>query len=143
LKTRKCNKSPYIEEEQTTQWSKGKGQKDKQRSTTQTHKTRDRVSRSPLKAGGELRCSRRVSSSCSTSGIRRVNLETCSRHDIAEKLMSWPHSVTLSWFQPNQSLLFLFYVVCLSEKQQMPINSLWFDPIGNRTHDLQHSRWAR
>jgi len=86
LKTRKCNKSPYIEEEQTTQWPKEKAQKDKQRSTTYT--TKDRVSRSPLKAGGELRCSRRVSSSCSTSGTRRVNLETCSRHDIAEKLLS-------------------------------------------------------
>ena len=88
MKTRKCNKSPYIEEEQTTQWPKEKVQKDKQRSTTNTYKTKDRVSRSPLKAGGELRYSRRVSSSCSTSGIHRVNLETCSRHDIAEKLLS-------------------------------------------------------
>jgi hypothetical protein len=30
----------------------------------------------PLKSGGELRCSGRVGSSCSTSGIRRVNLVT-------------------------------------------------------------------
>jgi hypothetical protein len=30
----------------------------------------------PLKTGGELRCSGEVSSSCSTSGIRRVNLVT-------------------------------------------------------------------
>jgi hypothetical protein len=40
LKTRKCNKSPYIEEEQTTQWPKEKVQKDKQRSTTHTHTTK-------------------------------------------------------------------------------------------------------
>ena len=34
--------------------------KDKQRSTKHTHKTKDRVTRTPLKTGGELRCSGRV-----------------------------------------------------------------------------------
>jgi hypothetical protein len=34
------NQNPYIEEEQTTQWSKEKLQKDKQRSTKHTHKTK-------------------------------------------------------------------------------------------------------
>ena len=43
---------------------KKKVQKNKQRSTKQTHKTKDRVTRTPLKTGGELRCSGRVSSSC-------------------------------------------------------------------------------
>jgi hypothetical protein len=33
-----------------------------------THKTKDRVTRTPLKTGGERRCSGRVSSSCFTSG---------------------------------------------------------------------------
>jgi hypothetical protein len=70
------NQNPYIEEEQTTQWSKEKIQKDKQRSTKHTYKTKYRVTRTPLKTGGELRCSGRVSSSCSTSGTRRVNLVT-------------------------------------------------------------------
>ena len=55
---------------------KKKVQKDKQRSTRHTYKTKDRVTRTPLKTGGELRCSERVSSSCSTSGTRRVNLVT-------------------------------------------------------------------
>jgi hypothetical protein len=41
-----------------------------------THKTKDRVTRTPLKTGGKLRCSGRVSSSWSTSGTRRVNLVT-------------------------------------------------------------------
>jgi ribosomal protein L32 len=41
-----------------------------------TYKTKDRVTRTPLKTGGELRCSGRVCSSCSTSGTRRVNLVT-------------------------------------------------------------------
>jgi hypothetical protein len=61
------NQNPYIEKEQTTQWSKEKVQKDQQRSTKHTYKTEDRVTRTPLKPG-------RVSSSCSTSGTRRVNL---------------------------------------------------------------------
>jgi hypothetical protein len=56
----------YIEE-QTTQWPKEKVQKNKQRSTKHTHKTKDWTTQTPIKTGGKLRCSRRVSSSCSTS----------------------------------------------------------------------------
>ena len=85
------------EKEQTTQWpkrkrtdntmakkkknrqhngQKEKGQKDKQRSTKHIHKTKDRVTRTPLKTRDELRCSGRVSSSCPTSGTRRVDLSS-------------------------------------------------------------------
>jgi hypothetical protein len=41
----------YIEEGQTTQWPKEKVQKGKQRSTKHTHKTKDRVTRTPLSSG--------------------------------------------------------------------------------------------
>ena len=58
------------------QWPKEKVRKDKQRSTKHTYKTKDRVTRTPLNTGGEFRCSGRVSSSCSTSSTRRVNLVT-------------------------------------------------------------------
>jgi len=51
------NQNLYIEEEQTTQWTKEKGQKYKQLSTKHTYKTKDRVTRASLKTGGELRCS--------------------------------------------------------------------------------------
>jgi hypothetical protein len=44
---------------------------DKQRSTRHTHKTKDRVTQTPLKPMGELGCSGRVS-----SDTRRVNLVT-------------------------------------------------------------------
>ena len=37
-----------------------------------TYKTKDRVTRTPVKTGGELRCSRRVSSSCSTSQLEHI-----------------------------------------------------------------------
>ena len=55
------NQTPYIEEEQTTQWPKEKVQKDKQRSTKHTHKANDRVTRTPLKNRSELGFSGRVS----------------------------------------------------------------------------------
>jgi hypothetical protein len=49
-----------MEEEKITQWSNEKVQKDKQRSTKHIYKTKDRVARTPLKTGGELKCSGRV-----------------------------------------------------------------------------------
>ena len=70
LKISKGNHNPYIEEGQTTQWPNEKVQKDKQRST---YKTKDRATRTPLKSGGERRCSGRVSISCSTSDTRRIS----------------------------------------------------------------------
>ena len=57
------NQNPYIKEEQTTQWPKDKVEKDKKRSTKHTHKTKNRVKRTPLKTGGELMCFGRVGSS--------------------------------------------------------------------------------
>ena len=50
-----------MEEEQTTQWPKEKGQKAKQRFTKHTQKNKDRAKRTPLKTEGELKCSGRVS----------------------------------------------------------------------------------
>jgi hypothetical protein len=41
-----------------------------------THKTKDRVTRTPLSTEGELRRSGRVGSSCSTSDTHRVTLVT-------------------------------------------------------------------
>ena len=45
------NQNPEIEEEQPTQGPKEKAQRDKQWSTKHTHKTKDRVTRTPLKTG--------------------------------------------------------------------------------------------
>jgi hypothetical protein len=56
--------------------AKRKSTKGQTRSTKHTYKTKDRVTRTPLKSEGELRCSGRVGSSCSTSDTRRVNLVT-------------------------------------------------------------------
>jgi hypothetical protein len=70
------NQNPYIEEEQKTQWPREKVQKDKQRSAKHTYKTKDRVTRSPLKTGVNSVALGRVSSSCSTSDTHRVNLVT-------------------------------------------------------------------
>ena len=48
-----------------------KRKRTKGQTTKHTHKTKDRITRTPLKNGGELRSSRRVSSSCSTSGTQK------------------------------------------------------------------------
>ena len=47
-KYQRGNQNPHMEEEQTTQWPKEKVQKDKQRSTKHTHKTKEWVTRTPL-----------------------------------------------------------------------------------------------
>ena len=54
----------------------GQKKKDTQLFRKHTHNTKDRVTRIPLRTGDELRCSGRVSSSCSTIGTRRLNLVT-------------------------------------------------------------------
>ena len=48
-KSWKTQKGRYIEEGQTTQWRKEKGQKNKQESTKHTHKTKDRATWAPAK----------------------------------------------------------------------------------------------
>jgi hypothetical protein len=99
LKYQRGNQNPYIEEEQTTQWSNENKQKDKQRSTKHTHKTKDRVTRTPLKTGCDLRCSGRVSSSCSTSDTRHVNLVTnpMISHERGNDREVYTTSGTYSW----------------------------------------------
>jgi hypothetical protein len=62
------------------------GQKDKQRSTRHTYKTKDRVTRTPLKTGGELRWSGRVSSSCSTSDTHLIRHCLCKESSSQEDL---------------------------------------------------------
>ena len=70
------NQNPYFEEEQTTQWQK-KNYKMTNNDLQNIHiKIKDRVTRTPLKTGGDLRRSGRVRSFCSTSDTRRVNLVT-------------------------------------------------------------------
>jgi hypothetical protein len=93
------NQIPYTEEEQTTQWPKEKVQKDKQRSTKHTYKTKDRETRTPLKIGGELRCSGRLNSSCTTSDYRRVNVvkNPVINHEQGKHLEVFTTSGTYPW----------------------------------------------
>jgi hypothetical protein len=58
-----------------------KVRKDKQLSTKHTHKTKDRVTRTSLKPGVNSGAPGRVSSSCSTSDTRCVNLVTNKHGD--------------------------------------------------------------
>jgi hypothetical protein len=80
------NQNPYTEEQKTAQWSKENVQKDKQRSIKHTHKTKDRVARTPLKTEGELRCSGRISSLRQITFFSSVEItmqricSTCRKH---------------------------------------------------------------
>ena len=104
------NQNTYIEEEQTIQWPREKVQQDKQRFTKHTHKTKDRVTRDPLKTGGELRYSGRVSSSCSTSGTHRVNLRlgfTFFRHrEVTLDEVGYPGQAPLIFMLPKTPICF-------------------------------------
>ena len=82
---KKGNDNLYFDDEQTTQWPTEKKYKQtKKRSTKHTHKAKDRVTRTPLRTAGELRCTGRVSSSCFTNDTRRVNLVSID-HALAYK----------------------------------------------------------
>ena len=87
--TKGGNQNPYIEEEQKTQRTKEKTPNDKQRSIKHTYKTKDRVTRTPLKICGDFRCSGRVGSSCSTSGTCRVNLNKSFLYWIPKQIFSY------------------------------------------------------
>ena len=82
---------------QTTQWPKEKGQHDKQRSIKHTYKTKDRVTQTSLKTGGEPEWSGRLSSFCSTSGTRRScsGVERIERREVLNHLMKSQH--VLAW----------------------------------------------
>ena len=140
-KHQRGNQNPYIKEEQTTKWPKEKGQKVKQRSTKHTHRTKYQVTRIPLKTGSELMCPRKVSSSCSTSCTRRVNLVTnpviSSEWVITGKCLRqvehlhghlWHrYSITVNqvmvptvkplkrWLQLNQLLFLLNHLYCIKK----------------------------
>jgi len=53
-----------------------KGKNDLQNNT---HKNKDRVTRTALKTGGKLGCCGKISSSCSTNGTRRDIISKCNR----------------------------------------------------------------
>ena len=97
LEIPKGQSETYIEEEQITQWQIEKVQKDKQQSTKHSYKTKERVTRTPLEIGGELRFPGRVSSSCSTRGTRRVNLVNSYKAGNKSGMRKGPRSVYDKW----------------------------------------------
>jgi hypothetical protein len=69
----RCNQKPYIVEGQRVQWPKDTGQRT---IYNIKQKTKDCATRSPPTLGVNSDALGRVSSSCSTCGIRRVTLVT-------------------------------------------------------------------
>jgi hypothetical protein len=81
------NQNPYIEEEQTTQWPKEKVQKNKQRSTRHTYKTKDR----------ETHLTVRYDRSLSTQFCRNISLSSLHRDSILDTL-SYIHKLNFRKF---------------------------------------------
>jgi hypothetical protein len=88
-----------ISENRQYNGQKKKVQKDKQRSTKHSYKTKDRVTRTPQQTEGELMCSGWVGSSCSTSGTRRVDLVTnpVISHELGKDREVFTTSRTYPW----------------------------------------------
>ena len=82
---------PWIEGGQTIQRQK-RTNNDLRKNT---HKTKDRATRSTLKTGSEYRCSGRISSYCSTSDNRCVTLVTNPNDKLWVR--KWPESVYDKW----------------------------------------------
>ena len=129
-KYQRGNQNPYMFEEQTTQWQKETVQKDKQWSTKHTYQTKDRVTGTPLKHRGELRCSGRVGSSCSTSDTRHVNLVT---NPVKVMMRKEPGSVYDKW---NISV-----VICDTAIPKRSTKSLLAATLYHRNPDTNHKLW--
>jgi hypothetical protein len=88
-----------------------------QRFTKHTHKTMNRVTRTPVRTGGELMYSGRVSSSCSTSSTRRVNLVT---NPVASR----------EWGKDRKHLALFGYMkfLLLFNRNCLPYRSTWVHP---------------
>jgi hypothetical protein len=93
------------------------------RSTKHTYRSKDLVTRTPLKTGGELRCSGRVSTFCSTSDTCRVNLATnpMIRHEWGKDREKEMMSIFPLW-------TFHSYVATFQQHLHMEYASLsWYD----------------
>jgi hypothetical protein len=132
-------------------------QNDNQRSTQHTHKSKDRVTRTPLKSGGELRCSGRVSSSSvplSKSEVITVLRSLpwlgwqlwniCVTHDhgyvplVVSSSRSFPHSRPITRFVTR-----LTRRVPLVEEELIPVQEELEDTKGiiriRKSKDRQHN----
>ena len=65
-----------MEVQQITRWPRHNTKRETTNYKTYIENTKDRVTQTPLKTGGELKCFERESGPCSSSGTCRVNLVT-------------------------------------------------------------------
>ena len=125
------NQNPYI-----VQWPKEKVQNDIQRSTKHTHKTKDRVTRTTLKTGGELMCSGRVGGSCSTSGTPRVKKVKWDLVIPCKLIVLWYYAMFLCIVLEFANNLVWSKAKSISEIHQASLK-MWFVTIFNHLFFLQ------
>jgi hypothetical protein len=99
-----------------------------------THKTKDRVTRTPLKTRGVLGCSGRVGISCSTSGTCRVNLVTVPM--INHKWGKDQAVLTTSWTYPGWFVTEIFHISWPSRGGDRKV----FEVMSNLTNSITHNK---
>ena len=103
-------------------------------------KTKDRATRTPLKTGDKLRCSRRISSFCSTCGTRRVTLVThpLIRHGWGKDRVVNTTNGTYPWSFVTHGHLWHRYSLVNFEN-----NRVAYDPeVPDKTSYIGHSAFA-
>ena len=146
-KCQRGNQNPYIEEEQTTQWSKEKVQKDKQLSTKHTYKTKGRVTRTPLNTGNELKCSGRVGSSCSTSD--GYNLCMYSVFHTIKPTLNYSSPKNISLLIKRNQIIYrknMIYEITLMQQFSQPLHKshIFNSPVSNAymtLHLTEYMQW--
>ena len=86
-----------------------KYKRDKQQSTNYTHKTKDRVTRTPVKTGSEHICSGRVGRFCPTSSTRGVNL-------VIDPVISHEWGKNQEWFPSVEEMCRSFVKLYIDEQ---------------------------
>jgi hypothetical protein len=100
--------------------AKRKSTKGQTTSTKHTHKTKDRVTRTPLKTGGDRRCCGRVGSSSSASDTRSVP-------PLGWSLMAvYPHMITFVYFCISYYVLLVFVLCTLCTQFPLIVQFLLF-----------------
>ena len=111
------NQNPYMEEAQKTHWPREKRTNNDLQNMT--HKTKDRVTRTPLQIGSELRCPGSVSSSWSTWSWQIVDSMQSKTMILAcvPSSISWREQVT---FDEMRMMSALFWRTRLTYRNNNP-----------------------
>ena len=98
--------------------------------TKHTYRTKDRVTRNPLKTGGRLRCSGRISSFCSTSDTHDHRLHRITYIQNASVSIMLPYSsgiFNFAYTSTREELIVIFQLkTCQQIRRYLSVLLLWY-----------------